>query len=61
MRSHPTLHVDEADSLHTTNSVLGPARVCAAVLSGDGCPLQCAAPVLLRHPLCGEKRDVHNS
>lgn len=58
MGSHPTLHMDETDSLHTANSVLSPAHIRAAVLSGDGCPLQCAAPVLLRHPLCGGKKEV---
>lgn len=60
MGSRPTLHVDEADSLHTANSVLSPAHVGPAVLSGHGCPLQYAAPILLRHPLCGRKRDVHD-
>lgn len=61
MGSHATFHMDEADSLHTANSVLSPAHVHATVLFGDGCPLQGAAPILLRHPLCGGKRDVRRS
>lgn len=58
MGSHPTLHMDETDSLHTANSVLSPAHIRAAVLSGDGCPLQRAAPVLLKHPLCDGKKEM---
>lgn len=54
----PTLHVDEADRLHAAHSVLGPADVGPAVLSGDCRPLQHAAPVLFGHPLCGRGRDI---
>lgn len=49
--SRPTLHVDEADCLYAAHSVLRPADVGAAVLSGDCHSLQCAAPILLRHTL----------
>lgn len=50
--------MDEADRLHAAHSVLRPADVGPAVLPGDRHPLQCAAPVLLRHALCGRERDI---
>ena len=60
MGSHPTLHMDAAATPHTANAVPSPAPVRPAGPSGPGCPPPDAAPILLRHPLCGRKRDVHD-
>lgn len=58
MSTCPTLHMDEAGGLHTAHAVLSPAHVGPTVLSGDRPSLQRAAPILLRHAVCGRDPEV---